>query len=256
MPLCCQSGSGKFHRRVDGWDAIAATLFASGDGHLLPVFGFFVESLWVETNYGACSDDRSDGGHSQFGPFLDGQLHSFSFGECLKEVQSPWAFAVTALSLGERDDALSSSDLFQCGQILPTATIKKGDLLSWSHPQHLSDMTVGSRIELLGGVGPERRRAVDSGGGHGLVELEYQVKQIVSYLQKCRELVAFTDYNGWIDNSTIGYRTLDSGSDWAVVEVWFEEIFISACCEDRSERRGRLRLQFDGVGEVVASEVI
>ncbi|MBT3197312.1 MAG: hypothetical protein HN842_11655 [Gammaproteobacteria bacterium] len=73
---------------------------------------------------------------------------------------------------------------------------------------------------------------------------------VAAYLKSCRELSQMTEYNGWIDNSTLQYQIVDEDSEGVTVELSFEEIFTSACCEERAERWGRVRLGFNGVGGI------
>lgn len=76
------------------------------------------------------------------------------------------------------------------------------------------------------------------------------------YLKSCRELVELTQYNGWIDNDTLKVQLVSEEPGRVVAEVQFEEIFISACCEERAERWGRVALSLNGEGEVTAMSVL
>ncbi|MBT3308612.1 MAG: hypothetical protein HOL04_11970 [Gammaproteobacteria bacterium] len=79
---------------------------------------------------------------------------------------------------------------------------------------------------------------------------------VEQYLKSCRELAELTHYNGWIDNDTLKYQLVSEERGRVVADVQFEEVFISACCEERAERWGRVQLELDSAGTVKALLVL
>ncbi len=80
--------------------------------------------------------------------------------------------------------------------------------------------------------------------------------QIEAYLRRCRELSAFCYENGWIDNETLRWEVVKHTTAELEISVTFDEITTQGggCVARHIERFGRLRLQLNSAGEVLAGQ--
>lgn len=80
--------------------------------------------------------------------------------------------------------------------------------------------------------------------------------KIEEYLRRCRELSAFCYENGWIDNETLRWEVVKRTAESLEVSVTFAEVTTQGggCVARHIERFGRLRLQLNSAGEVIAGQ--
>lgn len=80
---------------------------------------------------------------------------------------------------------------------------------------------------------------------------------IMTYLQVCRELVAFCSQNGWIIGDSIYYEVLERNQNSVLIYLTFLESIMegSGCQVDQKPCYGRLLLTLDDVGGVTSSIV-
>lgn len=78
--------------------------------------------------------------------------------------------------------------------------------------------------------------------------------KIEAYLRRCRELSAFCYENGWIDNETLRWEVVKRGAAGLELSVTFDEVTTQGggCVARHIERFGRLRLELNSAGEVIA----
>jgi hypothetical protein len=82
------------------------------------------------------------------------------------------------------------------------------------------------------------------------------MEKIEEYLRRCRELSTFCYENGWIDNETLRWEVVKHTVDGLEVSVTFAEVTTQGggCVARHIERFGRLRLQLNSAGEVIAGQ--
>lgn len=81
---------------------------------------------------------------------------------------------------------------------------------------------------------------------------------IAEYLASSAELSALCRQNGWIDNSSLDFKIVDTTPDSATVAVNFKEILMegSGCIADKKSCFGYLKLKLSQTGDVVGCEVL
>ena len=90
------------------------------------------------------------------------------------------------------------------------------------------------------------------------VEVSESMRAVLDkYLKSFREIVELTVENGWVDNSTLQFSVLEISSEYALLELNFIEIVMSAsgCTINREERWGRVKLKLENEA-VVEVEVL
>lgn len=80
--------------------------------------------------------------------------------------------------------------------------------------------------------------------------------KIEEYLRRCRELSTFCYENGWIDNETLRWEVVKHTAYGLEVSVTFAEVTTQGggCVARHIERFGRLRLQLNSAGDVIAGQ--
>ncbi|EAR21052.1 hypothetical protein [Nitrococcus mobilis] len=83
-----------------------------------------------------------------------------------------------------------------------------------------------------------------------------RLDKIEAYLRRCRELSAFCYENGWIDNDTLRWEVVKRTTAGLEVSATFDEITTQGggCVARHIERFGRLHLQLNSAGEVIAGQ--
>lgn len=80
--------------------------------------------------------------------------------------------------------------------------------------------------------------------------------KIEEYLRHCRELSTFCYENGWIDNETLRWEVVNHTAEGLEVSVTFDEVTTQGggCVARHIARFGRLRLELNSAGEVIAGQ--
>lgn len=80
---------------------------------------------------------------------------------------------------------------------------------------------------------------------------------ILTFLENCKELTAFCSQNGWIINESIHYEILEQQPDCLLIYVTFLESIMegSGCQCDQKSCYGRLQLELNDTGEIIAATI-
>ncbi|MNG75395.1 hypothetical protein D3C79_338990 [compost metagenome] len=77
----------QLHRLADFRDAVAAALFAGGDGNLLPLLNFFRQAFAGKRNAATLGKQRGNDVDPQLDGFLNGELHFLTARNYLTQMQ-------------------------------------------------------------------------------------------------------------------------------------------------------------------------
>ena len=153
-------------QRQQFWHRIAATLFAGGHGHGLPVGDLLVGALALELEHAALGHQRGDAGHAQFGGFFDQPVHALVGGDARHQVDGAGCLAFDGV-VGAHLHAHVAAAHAQHGGLEFTAravgpAVKEGDAIARLQTQHLH-VARCARGQVDFGTGGQVSGAVEAG---------------------------------------------------------------------------------------------